>query len=171
MRSQQLRSAAKKRVPYRSSRLTMLLRDSFETEGDAAGKARTVVIVTVAPGYVPPPGPSFPPTSCALHIYGTNTIAMALPLFDCAWPLGASALHNPEVTCRLQRRCSCSPPSRELGRCSTHAQQALPVINLEAPLRVGSASAPDVGCLWPSQQKHLPGSSGTRPHFRLFQAL
>ena len=54
VRSQQLRSAAKKRVPYRSSRLTMLLRDSFETEGDAAGKARTVVIVTVAPGCARP---------------------------------------------------------------------------------------------------------------------
>lgn len=34
VRSQQLHSSTKKRVPYRSSRLTMLLRDSFDTEGD-----------------------------------------------------------------------------------------------------------------------------------------
>lgn len=34
VRSQQLHSNTGKRVPYRSSRLTMLLRDSFDTEGD-----------------------------------------------------------------------------------------------------------------------------------------
>eukprot|EP00208_Stichococcus_sp_RCC1054_P004971 CAMPEP_0206148316 /NCGR_PEP_ID=MMETSP1473-20131121/36278_1 /ASSEMBLY_ACC=CAM_ASM_001109 /TAXON_ID=1461547 /ORGANISM="Stichococcus sp, Strain RCC1054" /LENGTH=368 /DNA_ID=CAMNT_0053545611 /DNA_START=144 /DNA_END=1246 /DNA_ORIENTATION=- len=43
VRSQQLRSSTKKRVPYRSSRLTMLLRDSFDTEGDESGGKATAV--------------------------------------------------------------------------------------------------------------------------------